>query len=555
MNTTDPTINPRVEVKHLTIRFGNNPNPAIDDLSFVVYPGETLAIVGESGSGKSVSSLALMGLLPQKTTTISNGEFYFSGQRVLNPELLRGTTIAMIFQEPMTSLNPVMTCGGQVDEMLIHHLKIPKAEARKKTISLFEEVKLPRPDDLVDSYPHQLSGGQRQRVMVAMALCCEPSVLIADEPTTALDVTVQASILELLQNLQKSRGMSLIFISHDLAVVAGIADRIAVMKKGKLVEFGNASEVLRNPQHTYTKGLLACRPNSVLPLKRLTTIRDLEEGSVPVPEVRTRLDATAAEPLLVVRDLTRIFSSEKKLFGKRKEDVKAVNEVSFEVYPGETLGLVGESGCGKTTLSRMLLGLSETTSGSVIYKGVEINQLDAGQMRPFRKKMQLIFQDPFSSLNPKLTVGTCIEEPMQVFGLYGSNEGRKRKVLYLLDRVGLPANAFDRYPHEFSGGQRQRIVVARALSMEPEFIICDESVSALDVSVQAQVLNLLSELKEEMGLTYIFISHDLAVIRHMSDRIMVMNKGRIEEIGPAGQVLEHPKSPYTMRLMESLPTF
>lgn len=557
MNTTDVSGGALLELKDLTIRFGKNGSetPAIDHVSFSVMPGETLAIVGESGSGKSVSSLAIMGLLPANTATISNGTIKFRGETVHDTKQLRGTSVAIIFQEPMTSLNPVMKCGKQVEEMLRHHKGLSGAEAKQKVISLFSEVKLPRPEQLAGSYPHQLSGGQRQRVMIAMALCCEPAVLIADEPTTALDVTVQASILELLKSIQVSRGMSMVFISHDLSVVSGIADHIVVMRKGQVVESGSARQVLFSPSHPYTVGLLKCRPGGKDLLKRLPTIGEIEKGNEFVPEIRIPHDSRGQTPILQVKELTKIYRSKKFLGRGEDTEVKAVDAVTFDVFPGETLGLVGESGCGKTTLSRMLLRLLESTSGSIFFKGKDISQLREEEMRLERKNMQMIFQDPYSSLNPKLLIGTSITEPMRVFSMVGDSTARKKKALQLLDRVGLPATAFDRYPHEFSGGQRQRIVIARALSMEPEFIICDESVSALDVSVQAQVLNLLMSLKEEMGLTYIFISHDLAVIRHMSDRIMVMNAGKIEEIGLAGDVLGHPTSPYTRRLLESLPTF
>ncbi|MFM7767328.1 MAG: ABC transporter ATP-binding protein, partial [Bacteroidota bacterium] len=485
----------------------------------------------------------------------------------------RGNEIAMIFQEPMTSLNPVLTCGYQVAEALRLHKKLNKKEARIKTIELFNKVKLPRPEAIYDSYPHEISGGQKQRVMIAMAISCDPAILIADEPTTALDVTVQAEIIQLLKELQKEHGMGIIFITHDLGVIASIAHRVVVMHRGKVVEEGQVQEIFKNPKHPYTRGLIACRPTLGRKLRRLPTISDfMSEGertiishsidiqnhfqSLTISENETkerRIALESKEPLLKVENIRNWFPVRKGFFSLTKDYVKAVDDVSFEVYPGETLGLVGESGCGKTTLGRTILRLIEPTSGNIIFKGTNINELSASQMRAMRKHMQIIFQDPYSSLNPRMTVGEAIMEPMRVHKLHGNDKARKEKTVDLLERVSLKAEHFNRYPHEFSGGQRQRICIARAIAVEPEFIICDESVSALDVSVQAQVLNLLNELRDSFGFTYIFISHDLAVVKFMSDRMIVMNKGKIEEAGYPDDIYANPKSDYTRKLIAAIP--
>jgi peptide/nickel transport system ATP-binding protein len=459
-----------------------------------------------------------------------------------------------------------------VAEALILHKKMSKTEARAETIRLFNKVRLPRAEQMYDAYPHQLSGGQKQRVMIAMAISCQPKVLIADEPTTALDVTVQAAILDLLRELQQETGMAMIFITHDLGVVSRIANHVLVMYKGKGVEYGSVKTIFDNPVHPYTKGLLACRPSRNMGMVRLPVISDFmkvnEDGSITeaagsIQEVIDRLksvhvnprreEVRASKPLLEVKNLQTWFPVKKGLFGKVREVVKAVDEVSFEVFKGETLGLVGESGCGKTTLGRSILRLIEPTGGSLMYNGEDIRKFDNRQLRGFRKHMQLVFQDPYSSLNPRMTIGEAIQEPMEVHGLYGDRNERKEQVFNLLKKVGLKEEHFHRYPHQFSGGQRQRVCIARALSLNPEFVICDESVSALDVSVQAQVLNLLNDLKEEQGLTYIFISHDLSVVRYMSDRMLVMNKGRIEEMGAAEEVYSNPKSDYTKRLIAAIP--
>jgi peptide/nickel transport system ATP-binding protein len=557
-----------LQVNHLSIAFKSESGThlAVKDVSFDLKKGATLAIVGESGSGKSVSSLSIMKLLNAQKAIFSGGHFNIDTQLWGNAETnhnlvnvppsdpvlqeLRGKGIAMIFQEPMTSLNPVLTVGKQVSEMIQKHLKLSFQQAKTKTIELFEEVKLPRAKEMFDQYPHQLSGGQRQRVMIAMAISCNPQILIADEPTTALDVTVQKSILDILKALQKKYQMSLIFITHDLGVVADIADDIVVMRKGEVVESGPAIEVLGQPQHEYTRGLLACRPIAGVKLARLATLNDFENIHSKKELIRTRENTQPS--ILSVSNISKIYES-KGLFGKISNTVTAIRNVSFEIRKGETLGLVGESGCGKTTLSRMLLGLIPATSGSIIFNGHDITKSSQKELRKLRKQIQIIFQDPYSSLNPKLTIADSIIEPMTVYGLGSSREDRKARCADLLEKVGLSPSMSSRYPHEFSGGQRQRIVIARALAVEPSFIICDESVSALDVSVQAQVLNLLNDLKKEFNLTYLFISHDLNVVYHMSDNIMVMNKGIIEETGPCDEVFFRPKSKYTQKLLDAIP--
>jgi peptide/nickel transport system ATP-binding protein len=471
----------------------------------------------------------------------------------------------MIFQEPMTSLNPVFTCGHQVQEALRLHLKIGKKEAVQKTIDLFRQVRLPNPEQLFRRYPHQLSGGQKQRVMIAMAMSCEPSLLICDEPTTALDVTVQKTILQLIKELQQTRQMGVIFITHDLGVVAEVADRAVVMYRGEIVESGPVATLFNNPQHPYTKGLLACRPVLHPKGERLPIVSDFLENNRPFDTVRyiqpavepavsnEPETAAAKRPFIQVSRLNVWFPSKKNLLGKPLDFVKAIDNIRFEIYKGETLGLVGESGCGKTTLGRTLLGLIQPTSGSVYYDGADLSKIDAATMKEMRKDIQIIFQDPYSSLNPRLTIGSAIAEPLKVHNIINNSGQRKDRVVELLEKVNLKAEHFHRYPHEFSGGQRQRIVIARALALNPKFIVCDESVSALDVSVQAQVLNLLNDLKAEMGFTIVFISHDLSVVRYISDRIMVMNKGKIEEIGDAEQVYFNPQKEYTRQLIASIP--
>ena len=547
-----------LQVEHLRVEFVHDGevNVAVKDVSFEVCRGRTLGIVGESGSGKSVSSLAVMGLLPKPPACRVTGSIrlFADGQQEAVEHIELGRHVSMIFQEPMTSLNPVHKCGEQVMEMLLAHEKVDKSEARRRVIELFEEVMLPRPEKIFDSYPHEISGGQKQRVMIAMALVCHPDLLIADEPTTALDVTVQKTILELLRTLQNKYQIGIIFITHDLGVIAQIADDVAVMYKGEIVEQGTAEQVLYHPQHPYTRGLLACRPPLDSRPHRLPTVQDFLEGNVPqevqTPAAKREISAT---PLLRVRDLEVTYALKKNLFGKVMQELKAVDGLSFDVFRGETVGLVGESGCGKSTLGRAILQLIERSAGTVEYDGVSLDKLSFSERKALRRKMQIVFQDPYSSLNPRITVGEAILEPLRSHHLLDNDSQRRERVRELMHQVGLSEEWFNRYPHEFSGGQRQRVCIARALVLQPELVICDESVSALDVSVQAQVLNLLNDLKEHYGYTYIFITHDLSVVKFFSDRIMVMEKGRIVEEGPSDQLFANPQHPYTQRLLAAIP--
>jgi peptide/nickel transport system ATP-binding protein len=537
--------------------------PAVTDLTLRVRRGEILAIVGESGSGKSITSLSILQLLPSPPARYTSGKILFTGRdgRTINLleqesktlEHIRGAEIAMIFQEPMTSLNPVFTCGHQVAEAIRAHHKISAEAAQEQTIALFERVQLPDPAGMYHRYPHELSGGQKQRVMIAMAMSSRPSLLICDEPTTALDVTVQKTILELIKQLQATEDMGVIFITHDLGVVAEIADKALVLYRGKVVEEGPVRELFRNPQHPYTKGLLNCRPALHVKGERLPVVSDYLEGREPAAAAPVTRPAAGPEVLMRVEDLKVWYPAEKTLLGKVLRYTKAVDGVSFDVFAGETLGLVGESGCGKTTLGRALLRLAEPTGGRIFFEGRELSALKGEELKPYRSRMQLIFQDPYSSLNPRLTVGSAISEAMKVHGIGGTAAQRKDEVIALLEKVSLRPEHYDRWPHEFSGGQRQRIVIARALALRPSFIVADESVSALDVSVQAQVLNLLNDLKAAFGFTVVFISHDLSVIRYISDRIVVMNKGRIEETGEAEHIYRHPQSEYTKKLISAIP--
>lgn len=556
-----------LDVDSLSISFGNKTNlvEVIHAISFSISENEILGIVGESGSGKSVSSMAIMGLLPKKTTL--KGEILFEGKNLLvekekNLQLLRGNAIAMIFQEPMSALNPSLRCGFQVSEILQHHLKLTASEAKKETIALFEKVKLPRPNEIFRSYPHQISGGQMQRVMIAMAIACKPKLLIADEPTTALDVTVQKEILLLLKDLQKETGMSLLFISHDLGLVSEIADRVLVMYKGDIVETGTVSELFSEegpgPKNEYTKALLASRPSMKERLQKLPTIASIADNSF-VPKVVSALQRSVRHkkiytkaPLLEVSNLRKEYISRPHFF-KPQTTVAAVDGVSFSIFEGETVGLVGESGCGKSTLGKTILQLEKATSGSIKYRGREITALSASELRLLRKEIQLIFQDPYSSLNPRIIIGEALIEPMKVHNIGTSKKERKEKVLALLKRVGLDENFYYRYPHELSGGQRQRVGIARTIVMEPKLVICDESVSALDISVQAQVLNLLNELKDDFGFTYLFISHDLAVVKYMADQLLVMNSGILEEVGDADEIYANPTKEYTKKLIAAIP--
>ncbi|HIK11248.1 MAG TPA: ABC transporter ATP-binding protein [Oscillatoriaceae cyanobacterium M33_DOE_052] len=597
-----------LKVRDLEIQFQTEEKTitAVDGISFELKRGQTLGIVGESGSGKSVTSLGIMGLVPPPGR-VTGGEIWFQGGeseaavnlREIPPEMMqkyRGGQIGMIFQEPMSALNPVYNIGFQLTEAILRHQNVSLRQAKRLAISLLQEVQLLPSDEglresitgvksereiaeainlqklaMLKRYPHQLSGGQIQRVTIAMAISCNPTLLIADEPTTALDVTVQARILELMRQLRDARGMSLIFISHDLGVIAEIADTVAVMYQGKIVESGSVEQIFSNPKHPYTKGLLACRPQPHIRLPYLPTVSDFMEvvatesgtkireksGSqkelVPITEAQLdqRLEKLQQKPPLLDVVSLQVAFPVRGMFGTTKRYLMAVNGVSFAVYPGETLGLVGESGCGKTTLARTLLRLIEPTGGQVVFDGQNISKLEQWQLRQVRRQMQIVFQNPFSSLNPRMTIGAAVMEPLQIH-----NEGKnpRERAAYLLERVGLNADMMNRYPHEFSGGQRQRVCIARSLALNPKLIVCDESVSALDVSVQAQVLNLLKELQDEFQLTYIFISHDLSVVKFMSDRIMVMNKGKIEEIGPAERVYRQPQQDYTRQLIASIPT-
>jgi peptide/nickel transport system ATP-binding protein len=657
---------PILSVRNLTIDFNSHRGNtrAVQDISFDLHRGETLAIVGESGSGKSVTSLALMGLIPLPPGRIVSGEARFQSEALGEVNLLtlsdkqlqqvRGNDISMIFQEPMTSLNPVYTCGSQVVEALRLHTTLTEKEAEVRTIELFTMAQLPRPEKIFRSYPHEISGGQKQRVMIAMAMACNPAILIADEPTTALDVTVQAQVLRLMGNLRRQHNTALIFITHDLGVVAEIADRVLVMYRGRVVEQGPVLDIFTNPQHPYTKGLLACRPKLSIGRKKLPVVADFMQetaeggfistkdadvqvvdsvagesdvvtsqsdsettkmfpvehsvsrfgesefglksapglesgqpmlfepatpatpGSADLPDefrpetevaagpvvaqdvtpgipTLRRAPTTSNAPVLRVENLNVHFPIRKGFFNRTKEFVRAVDGVSFDIYPGETVGLVGESGCGKTTLGRTLLRLVEPTSGSILFDGVDLATLPAEELRRKRREFQMVFQDPYAALNPMMTVGEAILEPMRVHNVGGTRQQQKGRVLELLRTVGLREEQYMRYPHEFSGGQRQRICIARALALQPKCIICDESVSALDVSVQAQVLNLLNDLKREFGITYLFITHDLSVARFMSDRLLVMRQGRIVESGPAADIYANPQHEYTKQLLAAIP--
>ena len=618
-----------LKVNNLTTQFKTEEGyfTAVNGISFNLKRGQTIGIVGESGSGKSVTSLSAMRLIAENSKVKRRGSILFQkgGEQIdlatiseSEMRKIRGNDIAMIFQEPMTSLNPVFSCGDQVTEAILLHQKDltdasllkqklavilfkganlvrslanigtfgqaklfknkwltpTEQEAKRRTIELFKKVKLPRPENIFDSYPHQLSGGQKQRVMIAMALSCNPSILIADEPTTALDVTVQKTILELMKELQKEFNMGILFITHDLGVIAELADEVLVMYKGNIVEKGTVQEIFNHAKHPYTKGLLACRPPldkklSKLPTRNLfmkedekgnmtstdsSVVEIIEKLALTTEEIKEKEDSLyTSKPLMTVKNLKTYFPKEKSFLGQTKSYVKAVNDVSFDIYKGETLGLVGESGCGKTTLGRTLLKLIEPTAGKISYDDKLISDYSSSQMRTLRKEVQIIFQDPYSSLNPKVTIGDAIAEPLLVHQIFDTKAEVRNEVESLLTKVGLNPEHYSRYPHEFSGGQRQRICIARSIALKPKLIVCDESVSALDVSIQAEVLNLLNEIKEEYKLTYLFISHDLSVVKFMSDRIMVMNKGEIEEVGFTNDIFDHPKSNYTKELIEAIP--
>jgi peptide/nickel transport system ATP-binding protein len=572
-----------LSVQNLAVQFTTEEGiyDAVKGISFEIPRGKIVGIVGESGSGKSVTSLAIMRLLAKQNTSVKGSILFHTPTETIDilgiPDSqmtsIRGNKIAMIFQEPMTSLNPVHTCGAQVTEAIQRHQGLAKTEAKQKTIELFTEVQLPNPAQLYDRYPHEISGGQKQRVLIAMALSCDPALLIADEPTTALDVTVQKNIIELLKRIRDERNMSMIFISHDLGVISEIADEVMVMYRGNILEHKSVSDIFKQPENPYTVGLLACKPNMNLQLKRLPTVADFinhqdEKKSLATQnlkeiiatyaisneDIKKRRDLIYSQtPILSVQNLAKWYPIKKGIFAKAKNFFKAVDEVSFEIYPGETLGLVGESGCGKTTLGRCLLRLIEPTSGDINYQNIALTSLSAKKLRSLRRELQIVFQDPYSALNPRFTIGDAIMEPMQVHGIHANNEERKNKTIELLEQVGLSADFFNRYPHEFSGGQRQRICIARALALQPKVIICDESVSALDVSVQAQVLNLLSDLQEKFQLSYLFISHDLSVVKHFSDRMLVMNAGKIVESGFPEEIYHHPQQAYTQKLIDAIP--
>ena len=551
-----------LQVRNLTVKFlsEKDENEVVKKISFNLKENKILGIVGESGSGKSVTSLAVLGLLPKNT--IQEGTIFFDEKNLLTIsdkefQQIRGNKIAMIFQEPMSSLNPTLTCGSQIAEVLKQHTGLNKKEIYQEVISLFQKVKLPLPDRIFNSYPHQISGGQKQRVMIAIAIACKPDLLIADEPTTALDVTVQKEIILLLKELQKENKMSILLISHDLSLVSEIADNVIILFKGKIVEKGITTDIFHSPQHNYTKGLINSKPNLNQRLKKLPTVEDFIKNKIST-DVYTKKERDAyhrkiyeLEPLLEIVDLKKYFNT--SVGFTKKSFIKAVDAISFKLYEGETLGLVGESGCGKTTLGRAIMQLEKITSGKIFYKGRDITHLSKTALQNLRKEIQIIFQDPFSSLNPRISIGNAILEPMNVHGILSNDKERKTYVIELLKKVGLEEEHFNKYPHEFSGGQRQRIGIARAIALKPKIIICDESVSALDVSVQAQVLNLLNELKSTFNFSYIFISHDLSVVKYMSDQLVVMNKGKIEEIDDADTIYKTPKSEYTKNLIDAIP--
>ncbi|WP_196885701.1 ABC transporter ATP-binding protein [Aureivirga sp. CE67] len=553
-----------LKINNLYVKFKKNDIKIeiIQNLSFEVAKNSILGIVGESGSGKSITSLSILRLLAKNAEV--SGEIFFEEENLLEfPEKkmqeVRGNQISMIFQEPMSSLNPSMRCGQQVEEILFRHKNLTKKEVKEEVLSLFEKVKLPNPEIIFKKYPHEISGGQKQRVMIAMAIACKPKLLIADEPTTALDVTVQKEIIDLLKSLQEEMQMSIIFITHDLELISEIADEIIVMQKGQIVEKNTPNEIFHHPKEDYTKALINSKPKLDVRLKTLPTVSDFIKNTFQkvIFTAKERKEKQEEiynkKPILEVKNLKTYFQPKKSFLEKEFELIKAVDDVSFQLYEGETLGLVGESGCGKSTLSRTILKLEKATDGEILYKGVDITKLKRSSAKQFRKDIQLIFQDPFASLNPKMKVGEAIMEVMSVHNILKGRKERREYIFELLERVGLKREFYDRYPHEFSGGQRQRIGIARAIALQPKIIICDESVSALDVSVQAQVLNLLNELKEKYAFTYIFISHDLSVVKYMSDQLIVMNKGKIEEKADADKIYENPASEYTKKLIASIP--
>lgn len=554
-----------LQVKNLSISFETEHGITVgtENISFDLHKKETLAIVGESGSGKSISALSLMGLLPMPPALVGSGEAMFANKNLLSLsknelESIRGNEIAMIFQEPMTSLNPLKKCGEQVTEAILLHTKLSHREAEEETLKLFEEVRLPNPKQLLQKYPHEISGGQKQRVMIAMAISCHPKILIADEPTTALDVSVQRTILDLLKELQEKYEMGILFITHDLGLVNHFADAVLVMQKGKVVEQGDTKTIFTNPQQAYTKGLIHCRPNADENIKFLPQVEDFTKSddkidfskiSITDKDRQERLERLrTSNTILETKALSTWYTVKKSFFGKTTAWFEALNDVSLKIKQGETLGIVGESGCGKTTLGKSIVGLADISKGDIFYRGNSLTAMSKSEKMAYKKDVQIIFQDPYSSLNPRISIGQAVKEPMDVHKLYAAKD-RKQQAIELLEKVGLDGSHYNRYPHEFSGGQRQRICIARALAVSPKLIICDESVSALDVSVQAQVLNLLVSLRDEFDLTYLFISHDISVVKHISDRIAVMNAGRIVEYGGAESIYRQPQNEYTQDLI------
>ena len=551
---------PVIDIQQLSVAFDTE--KVVKNISFAIYTNEIVGLVGESGSGKSITSLAMTGLLPKNAQV--SGTILFNGSDLVHLKRktfrrLRGSRIAMIFQEPMSSLNPSMKCGSQVAEMIAQHQHLSAKAIKKQVLRLLDQVKLPQPELIYQSYPHQISGGQKQRVMIAMAIACKPDLLIADEPTTALDVTVQQEIVDLLKSLKRETGMALLFITHDLELVAGLANRVAVMYQGKLVEINETRQLFNQPKTTYSKALIASKPKKGNRLKKLPTIQDVMNEQIPDAVIsdedrkKAHQQLYQQKPLLSIKNLSKTFY--KSLgYWKDKQEIMAVNEVNLALYPGETLGLVGESGCGKSTLASLILQLEQPSDGELYYRDKQISKLSRAEQKQIRKDVQLIFQDPFSSLNPRISIGKAIMEPILYHGLAKNNSDAKQKTFDLLKEVGLSADMFDRYPHEFSGGQRQRIGIARSIAVEPKLIICDESVAALDISVQAQVLNLLNRLKEQYGFSYLFIAHDLKVVHYMADQLYVMHNGKMVEHGDADTVFYHPQEEYTQKLIKAIPS-
>lgn len=557
-------MDPLLRIKNLSVHFGDQQKtaPAVNNISFSIPKGKIVAIVGESGSGKSLTALSVLQLLPKEA--VSSGEILLYQHETSQATRLhalsskafysiRGNNISMIFQEPMTSLNPVMTCGNQVMESLVKHKKLNRKSAKQKAIELFRMAELPDPESMIDRYPHEISGGQKQRVMIAMAMSCDPQLLIADEPTTALDVRVQKNILTLVKKLQQENNMSVLLITHDLGLVSDVADEVIVMYKGEIVEQGSSATVLASPQHNYTRALLACRPAANFKGNKLAVLKDFLEGKKTELSQKSVANNRENKIVLSVKNLQVDFPAKKNLFGVPTSVIHAVSNVSFDVMQGEVVGLVGESGCGKTTLGRSILQLIKPNSGKIILDGKDITCMPEHDLRKERKELQVVFQDPYGSLNPRITIGAAIQEALKVHQLHGNDRARKEAVIDILEKVELSADHYQRYPHQFSGGQRQRICIARALSLNPSFLIFDESVSALDVSVQATILNLINDLKAEFNFTSIFISHDLSVVHFISDRIMVMYKGKIIESGLSDDIYYRPAEDYTKQLIESIP--